>query len=89
VPGEPLVEDLGHALHRVGRHRTRDLDEDRPDDSAPEVEHQQQPIGAHPHELEPLEDHGLKGGADGNTQLLGQNTEHLGGAVEDLVHRRT
>ena len=54
---------------------------------APEVEDQQQPLGADRYDFEPLEHHLVERRRHRDAQLLRQDAEHLGGSPEDLLHR--
>jgi len=44
-PGEALVEDDCHVLHRFGRQLGRDFHEDRPHRAAAQRQHEQQLLG--------------------------------------------
>ena len=70
-----------------GRDARRDLDEDGPDDSAPEIEHQQQALTGDRHQLHALHHQLVQGRRNRDPQLLGQNAEHLGRPADDLLQR--
>ena len=65
----------------------RHLHEDRADDAAPEIEHQQQALRRHRHQLHPLQHQLVERRRDRHAELLGQHAQHLRGAPEHLLHR--
>src|SRR5918994_1693013 len=53
--GEPLVENLSHLLHRVGRQETGNLDKDGAHHAALQIKDQEQPFGRYLHQLQPFQ----------------------------------
>ncbi|HNB43823.1 MAG TPA: hypothetical protein PLL72_06470, partial [Burkholderiaceae bacterium] len=85
---QPLVERLRHPLHQLRRQRLAHLHEDGAHRPALEVEHQQQPLARHRHQVQLLEHHPVERRRHRHAELLRQHAEHLGGALEDLLHGR-
>ena len=70
-----------------GRHQAGDLDEDRADHAAAEIEHQQQALGRDLDQLQPLQDHVIQRRRHRHAQLLRQHAENLRRPAKDLLHR--
>ena len=81
---EAFIQDPGHLLRRAGGEVGAGLDEDRPHRAAPEVEHQEQPVGADLREVELVEHHFLESRRHRHPQLLRQHAQDLRRPPEQL-----
>src|SRR6185436_4809646 len=82
---QSLVQNLCYALHAVRRDRSRYLNEDRPYRAASQIEYEQQPVGRHLGEINPLEDDLIERRTHRDSKLLSQHTEYLGRPAQDFL----
>jgi hypothetical protein len=87
MTSQPLVQHAGHLGHRTVRQAPAHLDEHGAHDAAVEREHEQQPIAAHLHELEPTQHARVEARRQRDAELLGEDAEALGRTAENGLDR--